>query len=79
MLRTPEKKVHIHVFSEGSPEIERYLLFRDHLRKNSRDYERSQKLKKQLAANDWQDMNAYADAKSEFIEEIIAVASHQER
>ncbi len=32
MFRTPEKDVHVHVYSAGSPEIERYLLLRDRLR-----------------------------------------------
>jgi GrpB-like predicted nucleotidyltransferase (UPF0157 family) len=36
MFRTPEKDVHVHVFSAGSPEIERYLLLRDRLRQHER-------------------------------------------
>ena len=32
MFRTPERDVHVHVLSVGSPEIERYLRLRDALR-----------------------------------------------
>ena len=32
MLRTAERDVHVHVLSAGSPEVERYLRFRDALR-----------------------------------------------
>src|SRR5262245_9074532 len=34
MFRTPEKDVHVHIYSVGCPEIERNLAFRDRLRKN---------------------------------------------
>lgn len=33
MLRTPARDVHIHVLTTGSPEIDRYLVFRDRLTK----------------------------------------------
>ena len=39
MFRTPAKDVHVHVFSAGSPEIERYLLLRDRLRQNEGEHE----------------------------------------
>jgi GrpB-like predicted nucleotidyltransferase (UPF0157 family) len=74
MFRTPEKDVHIHVYSVGCPEIERYLTFRDHLRRNAKDRNLYGKTKRELAAQDWSDMNAYADAKTEVVENIIAAA-----
>ncbi|HEV3340891.1 MAG TPA: GrpB family protein [Pirellulales bacterium] len=74
MFRTPERDVHIHVFSLGSPEIERYLVFRDRLRTNSDDRLRYEKTKRDLAARSWDDMNAYADAKTEVVEGILARA-----
>jgi GrpB-like predicted nucleotidyltransferase (UPF0157 family) len=74
MLRTPERDVHIHVFSPGSPEIERYLTFRDQLRANAGDRQRYESTKRRLAAQSWSDMNAYADAKTEVVEAIIAAA-----
>ena len=71
MFRTPERDVHVHVLSAGSPEIERYLRLRDALRAASFLRARYQALKHALAAQDWQDMNAYAQAKSGMIETII--------
>lgn len=71
MLRTPERDVHVHVLSAGSPEIQRYLRLRDALRAAPFLRARYQALKHALAAQDWQDMNAYAQAKSGMIETII--------
>ena len=74
MLRTPEKDVHVHVYSAGCEEIERYLTFRDRLRKNRGDRRRYETTKRALAKHDWLDMNEYAKAKTEVIEDIIATA-----
>ena len=71
MFRTPERDVHVHFLSAGSPEIERYLTFRDALRGNSTWRERYQALKQRLAGQDWRDVNAYAAAKTDLIEEVI--------
>jgi GrpB-like predicted nucleotidyltransferase (UPF0157 family) len=67
MFRTPERDAHVHVFGKGSKEIARYLDFRDYVR-------RHEALKRQLATRDWPHMDAYAAAKSDFIESIIAKA-----
>lgn len=75
MLRTPARDVHLHVFSLGSPEIDRYLLFRDRLRVNADARQVYEAVKQKLAAQSWPDMNAYADAKTEIVERIIAAAS----
>jgi GrpB-like predicted nucleotidyltransferase (UPF0157 family) len=72
MFRTPEKDVHIHVFSSGSPEIGRYLMFRDQLRKSAEDRNLYESTKRRLASLDWSDMNAYAKAKTDVVERIIA-------
>lgn len=74
MLRTLERDVHIHFFSEGAPEIERCLVFRDRLRRWPSDSKRYEQLKRQLAARSWPDMEAYADAKSDVVESIISAA-----
>lgn len=74
MLRTPELDVHVHIFSSGCVEIGRMVAFRDHLRRNAGDCRRYEALKRALAKRDWADMQAYANAKTELVEEIIAKA-----
>jgi GrpB-like predicted nucleotidyltransferase (UPF0157 family) len=72
MFRTPEKDVHLHVFSAGSKEIERYLLLREQLRENEEDRELYARTKRDLASRDWPSMQHYAEAKTGIIEGIIA-------
>jgi GrpB-like predicted nucleotidyltransferase (UPF0157 family) len=74
MLRTAEKDVHVHLYSAGCAEIQRNLVFRDHLRVHAADRQRYEETKRALARSDWADMNAYADAKTEVIESILAAA-----
>lgn len=74
MFRSPEKDVHVHIYSAGSPEIERYLTFRDRLRRNADDRDRYEQKKRELAGKEWSDMNEYAQAKTEVVEGIIAAA-----
>jgi GrpB-like predicted nucleotidyltransferase (UPF0157 family) len=74
MLRTPELDVHLHVYSRGCPEIERYLMFRNRLRENAADRQLYESTKRELATRDWPDMNAYAEAKSEVVENILRAA-----
>jgi len=74
MLRTPELDVHVHIFSSGCPQAARQLAFRDRLRSNAEDLLLYESVKRRLAKEDWQDMNDYAQAKSEVIEEITARA-----
>lgn len=66
--------VNLHVFTTGSPEIERYLLFRDRLRVNTADRLRYEVVKRQLATRSWDNVDAYATAKTQIVEEIIAAA-----
>jgi GrpB-like predicted nucleotidyltransferase (UPF0157 family) len=74
MFRTPEKDVHVHIYSVSCPEIQRNLTFRDRLRHNSDDRSRYEQTKRELSAIEWPDMNAYAEAKTEVIESIIAAS-----
>ena len=75
MLRAPEKDVHLHVYSSGSPEIQRYLLLRDHLRVNMEDRELYARTKRDLAGRDWHNTDHYAAAKTEVVEGILARAA----
>jgi len=74
MFRTPERDVHVHIYSDGCPEIQRTLAFRDRLRLSIDDRRRYEQTKRELAAQEWPDMNAYAEAKTEVIESIIAAS-----
>ena len=65
--------VHLHFFSEESPEVEKHLLFRDYLRSNleaAKDYE-DQKLR---LVGSQIPRSAYSESKSEKISEILAAA-----
>lgn len=74
MMRTPEKDVHIHLYSSGSPEVERYLLFRNKLRADPDASKRYEDVKRSLSTQSWPDMNAYAEAKTKVVEDVIAAA-----
>ena len=74
MLRTPQLDVHVHIFSSGCVEVARMLAFRSRLRSNAEDRLRYEALKRDLAKKDWPDMNDYARAKTDVVEQIIASA-----
>jgi GrpB-like predicted nucleotidyltransferase (UPF0157 family) len=74
VLNGPDTKVNLHVFSDGCPEIERMLAFRDRLRTHDDERRRYEAAKRELAARDWVYVQQYADAKSEVVEGIIARA-----
>jgi GrpB-like predicted nucleotidyltransferase (UPF0157 family) len=75
MFRTPEKDVHVHVYSAGSPEIGRYLLLRERMREDEGDRELYARTKRELASKEWPSVDHYADAKTEVIEGILARAA----
>jgi GrpB-like predicted nucleotidyltransferase (UPF0157 family) len=70
MFRTPEQDVHIHAFSAGCDEVKRQIAFRDRLRTNVDERLLYESVKQKLAKEDWPDMDAYARAKSEVVEQI---------
>ncbi|WP_460868761.1 GrpB family protein [Rhodococcus aerolatus] len=74
MVRTPARDVHVHVLGRGDPAFEEYLLLRDHLRTDATDRARYEDTKRDLMRRPWDDMNAYADAKTDVITEIKARA-----
>jgi GrpB-like predicted nucleotidyltransferase (UPF0157 family) len=71
MFRTAAGDVHIHVWADSDPEVERCLRFRDRLRASSQDRAAYERLKRDLARQDWSDMNYYADAKGALIGTIL--------
>jgi GrpB-like predicted nucleotidyltransferase (UPF0157 family) len=74
VLKGPDTDVNLHVFTIGSPEIERMIGFRDHLRNNPEDLARYAQTKAELAGRTWKYVQNYADAKSAVIEAIISRA-----
>jgi GrpB-like predicted nucleotidyltransferase (UPF0157 family) len=72
VFKGPDTNVNLHVFSQGSPEIERMLLFRERLRSNRTDRELYERTKRELALREWKYVQNYADAKAAVVEEIIA-------
>lgn len=79
MVRTPELDVHVHILQIGDDAAGDYLLLRDHLRHNAADRELYERTKRSLAAMEWRDMNAYADAKTDVVTEIKNRARQQDR
>lgn len=65
----------LHVFSAGSSEIQRMVVFRDWLRANPVDRDLYSRTKRDLAARTWKFRQNYADAKSDVIEEILSRAT----
>lgn len=74
VFKGPDTNINLHVFTAGSPEVERMLRFRDWLRSNPADLELYVRTKRELAARDWKYVQQYADAKSAVVQEIMARA-----
>ncbi|EFH84296.1 GrpB family protein [Ktedonobacter racemifer] len=74
MLKGDNPAVNLHVFSPGSPEVERMLLFRDWIRRNESDRLVYEHTKRELARKTWKYTQNYADAKTLVVEEILARA-----
>jgi GrpB-like predicted nucleotidyltransferase (UPF0157 family) len=74
LFKGPDTNVNMHVFSVGSPEIERMLRFRDWLRTHHEDRAQYEGAKRELAGRTWKYVQNYADAKSEVVESILARA-----
>ena len=73
-FRSTDPEVQIHVFAVGSEEAERMLLFRDRVRSHPEELALYLETKRRLAARSWDQVQDYADAKSEVVEAIIARA-----
>src|SRR5207247_4664855 len=61
----PDTPIGLHVFSQGSPEVDRHLAFRDRLRANPADRELYERTKREPAARRWKYVQNYADAKND--------------
>lgn len=74
MLRTADLDVHVHVCALGSDWEVRHLLLQDWLRVSADDRRLYEATKRKLSRQEWDDMNDYADAKTEVIEHITVRA-----
>ena len=74
VFKGPDTNINLHVYTEGCPEIERYLLFRERLRTQDDERDLYERTKRELAARNWRFVQQYADAKTEVVEGIIARA-----
>jgi GrpB-like predicted nucleotidyltransferase (UPF0157 family) len=67
MVRTPTRDVHVHLYEHEDPAVDEYLLLRDHLRVDAGDRALYEGTKRALLSKRWDDMNDYADAKTDVI------------
>lgn len=74
VFKGPDTNVNLHMFSAGCEEVDRMLLFRDHLRANADDRELYARTKRELAAHEWKYVQQYADAKTAVVLEIMSRA-----
>jgi len=75
LLEDHNPDVQIHVFTVGSSEVERMLLFRDRLRSHIEERDLYERTKRELAARQWVYTQDCADAKSSVVEGVIARAN----
>ena len=71
---TGRRTHHLHVFSQGSPHIERHLAFRDYLRSNPMKAAAYSDLKAKITAGEAVSWDEYMDAKGPFIAETEKAA-----
>ena len=74
LFKGPDTNINLHVFTQGSEEIQRTLLLRDWLRTNEADRELYARTKRSLARRKWKYVQNYADAKSEVVKAILESA-----
>jgi GrpB-like predicted nucleotidyltransferase (UPF0157 family) len=70
LVRTSARDVHVHLYERGAPAIDEYLLLRDRLRADADDRALYESTKRALLSTRWDDMNDYADAKTDVIAAI---------
>jgi GrpB-like predicted nucleotidyltransferase (UPF0157 family) len=74
VFKFADPDVNLHVFTEGSREIDKMLLFRDWMRTHPDDRDLYASEKRRLAAQTWKYVQNYADAKSSVVEQILSRA-----
>jgi len=79
LFKGPDININLHVFTQGSEEIQRTLLLRDWLRISKADRELYARTKRTLATKKWKYVQNYADAKSEVVEAMLRRANAPRR
>jgi GrpB-like predicted nucleotidyltransferase (UPF0157 family) len=79
VFKGPDTDVNLHVFTAGTAEIDRILLFRDWLRAHDADRLAYEQVKRDLAKQNWQYIQHYADAKAGIIGEIMDRAAKSQQ
>jgi GrpB-like predicted nucleotidyltransferase (UPF0157 family) len=74
MFRTPAKDANVHVYEADDQAVTDYLDLRDWLRVDEADRDLYARRKRELAQRPWDDMNHYADAKSDVVAGMLARA-----
>jgi GrpB-like predicted nucleotidyltransferase (UPF0157 family) len=74
VLRGPDTNINLHVFSTGCVEIDQMLTFRDWLRTHVDDRLLYEQTKRELASRTWRNVQNYADAKTNVVQEILGRA-----
>lgn len=74
LFKGPGADLNLHVFTEGCPEVDQMLLFRDWLRAHPEDRELYAATKRELATREWKYVQNYADAKTDVVRRILAKA-----
>ena len=74
LVRTSTRDVHVHLLERGDPAVDDYLLLRDQLRSDADDRALYESTKRTLLSKRWDDMNDYAEAKTDVILAIKARA-----
>jgi GrpB-like predicted nucleotidyltransferase (UPF0157 family) len=64
----------LYVCAEDSDELRRHCAFRDYLRAHPDEAAAYERLKRELAARFSDDVDSYAEAKSEFVQRILGLA-----
>ncbi|MCA9829109.1 MAG: GrpB family protein [Dehalococcoidia bacterium] len=71
--RTGTRIANVHMYERGHDEAIAHLAFRDYLRAHDDWRDRYESLKRELAARFPGDVEAYAEAKTEFVKEVVAL------
>jgi GrpB-like predicted nucleotidyltransferase (UPF0157 family) len=69
-----EQHYHLHMVEKGGEFWRRHLVFRDHLRKHPEACRQYCELKRKLASEYGSDREGYTEAKTSFIESVVARA-----